>query len=260
MVAVIGFAIVMGALGVLVGVAVGNVIVYLFALAVVSRHGSDRSAAPGESREAFQSLAVILPSSLALAILFVTDVLLVKHFFNAADAGRYAAVAALGRAIFWGASGIAVVLFPKASVHESRGTPSHSLVVASIGICLLGGIAGLAVLSLGGGFVLTVFAGPAYAEAGPYLPWYAIAMTMLGGASVLVANGQARGRGDFLAILIPVTLAEPLLIVRFHQSLSQVVQVLSLSMAALFVGLVVLYLVQEGTRERPRVALEGSAA
>jgi O-antigen/teichoic acid export membrane protein len=260
LVAVIGFAAFMGAIGVLVGVAAGNVIVYLLALAVVGSRGSDRSPAPRESRAALRSLAVILPSSLALAILFGADVLVVKHFFNAGDAGRYAAVAALGRAIFWVASGIAVVLFPKASLHASRGTTSFHLVIASIGICLLGGIAGFALLSLGGAFVLTVFAGSAYTQAGSYLAWYAIAMTLLGGASVLVATGQARGRGDFLAVLIPVTLAEPLLIVRFHQSLSQVVQVLSLSMAVLFVGLAVLYLVQERVWVRPRVALEGSAA
>jgi O-antigen/teichoic acid export membrane protein len=260
LVAVIAFASLMGAIGVLVGIAAGNATVYLLALGVIGRPVSDRSIASRESREAFQSLAVILPSSLALAVLFGADILLVKHFFSAADAGHYAAVAALGRAIFWGASGIAVVLFPKASVNASHGTTSYHLVIASIAICLLSGIAGLALLSAGAGFALTVFAGPAYAQAGAYLPWYAIAMTMLGGASVLVANGQARGRSDFLAILIPVTLAEPLLIVRFHQSLGQVVQVLWLSMAVLFVGLVVLYLVQERQRVRPAVALQGSAA
>jgi len=260
LVAVISSAAFMGAIGVLVGIAAGNVIVYLLALSVVGGRGADRTPAPRESREALRSLAVILPGSLALAILFGADVLLVKHFFNAGDAGRYAAVAALGRAIFWGASGIGVVLFPKASLHASRGTTSFHLVIASIGICLLGGIAGFAVLSLGAGLVLTIFAGSAYAQAGSYLAWYAIAMTLLGAASVLVATGQARGRGDFLAILIPVTLVEPLMIVRFHQSLSQVVQVLSLSMAVLFVGLVVLYLVQERARVRPRVVLAGSAA
>jgi hypothetical protein len=125
---------------------------------------------------------------------------------------------------------------------------------------LLGGIAAWATFSLGSGFILTLFAGGAYIAAAPYLPWYAVAMTLLGGASVLVANGQAQGRGEFLAILIPVTLAEPLLMVRFHNSLSQVVQVLCLSMALLFVGLAVLYLVQQRARTRPALVLEGSAA
>jgi O-antigen/teichoic acid export membrane protein len=260
LVAAVAFAAFLGAIGVVIGVAVATLLVYLLALGMVGRPASDGSPGPLESREAFRSLAVILPSSLALAILFGADVLLVKHFFNTGDAGRYAAVAALGRAIFWGASGIALVLIPKAAMHESRGSNGSQLVLGSMAFCLVGSVVGLAILSLGSGFVLSVFAGPAYASAGSYLPWYAIAMTLLGGASVLVANGQAQGRADFLAILIPVTLAEPFLIVRFHQSLGQVVQVLSVLMAVLFVGLAVLYLVQERVRTRPELLLEGATA
>src|SRR6202022_4670424 len=154
LVAAVGFALFLGAVGVLIGVAFGNVAVYLLALVMVGRPRSARAALPKEPREAFRSLAVILPSSLALAVLFGADVLLVKHFFNAGDAGRYAAVAALGRAIFWGTSGIALVLIPKAAVHESRGSSGFPLVVASLGICLVGGVIGLTILSLGAGFVL----------------------------------------------------------------------------------------------------------
>src|SRR6202022_2970538 len=231
LVAAVGFALFLGAVGVLIGVAFGNVAVYLLALLMLGRPRSAPAALPKEPREAFRSLAVILPSSLALAVLFGTDVLLVKHFFSGGDAGRYAAVAALGRAIFWGASGITIVLFPKAALRASQGSSGVHLVLASVGLCLLGGLAGLAVLSLGAGFILTVFAGHAYVAASAYLPWYAIAMTLFGGASVLVANAQARGKADFLAVLIPVTLLEPVLIITFHHTLSQVVHVLSLSMA-----------------------------
>jgi len=260
LVAAVAFAGFYGAAGVLIGVAVGNIAIYLIAIAMVNRFRSARPAAPGESRRALRSLGVILPSSLALAVLFGTDVLLVKHFFSAGDAGRYAAVAALGRAIFWGASAVGLVLFPKAAVHETRGSSGSHLVLASLGLCLLGGVAGLAILSLGSGFVISAFAGAGYASAGAYLPWYALAMTLLGGASVLVANGQARGRGDFLAVLIPLTLLEPVLIISFHQTLIQVVQVLTLSMGALFGGLVMLYLVTERARTRAALVLEGATA
>jgi O-antigen/teichoic acid export membrane protein len=259
LVAAVGFALLLGAVGVLVGVAVGNVLAYLFALGMVGR--PLRPAAQlRESRDAFRSLAVILPSSVALAVLFGADVLLVKHFFNGGDAGRYAAVAALGRAIFWGASGITIVLFPKAALRASQGSSGVHLVLGSVGICLLGGLAGLAILSLGARVILTMFAGPAYVAASAYLPWYAIAMTLFGGASVLVANGQARGKTDFLAVLIPVTLLEPVLITAFHQTLSEVVLVLSISMAVLFVGLAALYIIQERTRVRPELVLEGATA
>jgi O-antigen/teichoic acid export membrane protein len=258
--AAVAFGAFFGAAGVLIGVAVGNVAIYLIAIAMVHDFRSARAAGPGESRRALRSLGVILPSSLALAVLFGTDVLVVKHFFNPGDAGRYAAVAALGRAIFWGASAVGLVLFPKAAVHESQRSSGSHLVVASLALCLFGGVAGLAILSFGSGFVISAFAGSAYASAGSYLPWYAVAMTFFGGASVLVANGQARGRGDFLAVLIPITLIEPIVIISFHQTLIQVVQVLTVSMAALFGGLVMLYLVTERVRTRVALVLEGATA
>jgi O-antigen/teichoic acid export membrane protein len=259
LIAAVSLAALLGVVGAFLGVALGNIVIYVLAFAMIHRTGYRRLASPNELGSAYRSLAVILPSSLALAVLFSTDVLLVKHFFNTVDAGRYAAVAALGRAIFWGAGGIALVLFPKAVVHERRGSNGSHLVLASIGMCLLGGAVALAIFSVSSGFVLSAFAGPAYASAGSYLPGYAIAMTLLGGASVLVAIGQARGKADFLVVLFLVMILEPALIIKFHQTLSQVVQVLTGSMAALFIGLAILYLIREHARAQS-VNILGNAA
>jgi O-antigen/teichoic acid export membrane protein len=198
-------------------------------------------------------MAIILVSGIALAVLFSSDVLLVKHFFAADDAGRYAAVAALGRAVFWGASGIALVLFPKAAAKRRSGSGSSLLVLASIGMCLAGGTMAWAIFSLQSRFLLTAFAGAAYASAASYLPMYGIAMTLLGCASVLVATGQARANTKMLAVLIPVTMLEPALIIRFHESLTQVVQLLSASMAVLFIGLAILFVLEEHRQAEPAV-------
>jgi O-antigen/teichoic acid export membrane protein len=135
---------------------------------------------------------VILVSGMALAVLFSSDVLLVKDFFAPDDAGKYATVAALGRAIFWAVGGIALVLFPKAVATSRNGGGGSVLVLASMGMCLVGGVMAWAVFSLEPRFLLTTFAGPAYAPASSYLPMYGVAMTLLGSASVLVATSQAR--------------------------------------------------------------------
>jgi O-antigen/teichoic acid export membrane protein len=256
----VGLAARYGAVGAMIGIALGNFLMYAVALATVHPSRAVHFVARAQWRAGLGSLGVILPSSLALAVLLSTDVLLVKHFFGTEEAGRYAAVAALGRIVFWGASGIGMVLFPKAVIHVTRGSNGSPLVMASLAMCLLGGAAVWVTFSLGSGFVLSMFAGGAYVAAGPYLPWYALAMTLFGGATVLVANGQARCNGDFLAVLIPVTVLEPALILRFHQTLMQVVQVLSISMVVLFFGLTVLYLVQERLRERPALMLERATA
>jgi hypothetical protein len=51
-----------------------------------------------------------------------------------------------------------------------------------------------------------------------------------------------------LAVLVPVMLLEPALIIRFHETLTQVVQLLSVSMAVLFIGLAVLFVLEEHRR------------
>src|SRR5439155_12803522 len=108
-------------------------------------------------------LAVILPSTLALSILLSADVLLVNHFFAGRTAGQYSAVAALGRAIFWGATGVSAVLFPKVIFNETQGRSGTGIVGASLSLVALGGVGGLIILVFASSSVLTAFAGPSYA-------------------------------------------------------------------------------------------------
>jgi O-antigen/teichoic acid export membrane protein len=182
-------------------------------------------------------LALILTSTLALSFLLSADVLLVKHFFGGRQAGEYAAVAALGRAIFWGAAGVAAVLFPKLVFTEGRGHSGTHIVVFSLGLVVVGGAAGLFILSWTSNLVLTAFAGAAYAGGAYYLPWYAVGMTLLGCASVLIATHQSRGGRAFLVVLLPTALAESLLITALHHSAMQVIVVMDLCLAALVGGL-----------------------
>src|SRR4029077_11828714 len=140
-------------------------------------------------------------------------------------------------AIFWGASGIAVVLFPKVISRTAQGRSAARLVGASLMLVTLGGLGGLALLTLGSKWILTAFAGPAYSDAARYLAWYAVGMTMLGGVAVLIAAHQSRGKAGFLAVLLPLSGLEPLLLIAFHTTLGQVVEVVDLWMAVILVGL-----------------------
>jgi hypothetical protein len=196
-------------------------------------------------RPAASYLAVVIPSTLALAVLLNADILLVKHFFASNVAGEYAAIAALGRAIFWGASGVATVLFPKVVFRRTKGAAGFGLVGVSLLLVVLGGLVSLSLLALSARWLLIAFAGQTYAEVAWILPWYGVGMILLGGGAVLIAAHQTHGNASFLAILLPLTLLEPVSIWVFHGSLAQVVAVVDLSMALVFVGLGILYLAQE---------------
>ncbi len=233
-----------GSVGIIAGISLASVVIYALGAAGLRKELSIKASErwwPSAARY----LAIVLPSTLALGVLLSTDVLLVKHFFSTQLAGEYSAVAALGRAIFWGASGVAAVLFPKIIARNVRGESGSHLIAASIALVAVGGLLGFGLLSISSRGLLVAFSGIGYAAAAGYLPWYAVGMTTLGGVAVLIATHQTTGRPDFLAVLLPLTLAEPVLIVAFHQSLLQVVQVVDISMALVFGGLAALYVIQQ---------------
>jgi O-antigen/teichoic acid export membrane protein len=245
--------VVYGPVGIVAGISVGGAVVYVIAGRMLRRKLAIKPRAPW-LRPAARYLALVLPSTLALAVLLSADVLVVKHFFPSRRAGEYASVAALGRAVFWGATGVAGVLFPKVVFRESQGRSGLPLVGASLGLVAVGGVGGLALLSVGSRWLLTAFAGSAYAEAAAFVPWYALGMTLFGAAAVLIAAQQSRGKPGFLAVLIPLTLLEPALLSAFHRDLMQLIQVLDIAMALLLAGVAIQFVIQQRSVQTFRFA------
>jgi O-antigen/teichoic acid export membrane protein len=245
--AALALAIVYGPLGIIAGISLATAAIYLAAHWKLRRKLSIKPRLQWMGPAA-RYLAVIVPSTLALAVLLSADVLVVKHFFAAQVAGEYAAVAAIGRAVFWGATGVATVLFPKVIFRESQGRSGSSVISASLGLVALGGLAGVGFLMFGSTWLLSAFAGSAYAKGAAYLPSYAIGMTLLGGVAVLIATHQSRAKPGFLTVLLPITLLEPALLLAFHGSLTQVIQVMDISIATIAIALGALYVWQEHAR------------
>jgi O-antigen/teichoic acid export membrane protein len=236
LIAAVALAILFGPVGVIAGISLAGFITYVAALWILRAKLSQRSDVDW-LKPALKYLAIVLPSTLALALLLSADVILVKHYFASTAAGDYSAVAALGRSIFWGAAAVSAVLFPKVVFAATRGRRTSAVVGASLALVAAGGLLGLALLAFASRWLLVAFAGSAYLGAALYLPWYAFGMTLLGGVSVLIATHQSRGRAGFLAVLLPLAALEPILITAFHQSLMEVVRVVDISMALLAVCL-----------------------
>jgi O-antigen/teichoic acid export membrane protein len=240
----LALGVVLGPLGIIAGISGASAVIYFVALSLLRSKIRIRPRLPW-LRPAAAYLSIVVPSALCLAALLSADVLLVKHYFSTQSAGEYSAVAAIGRAIFWGASGVAVVLFPKVVSRVVRGHGASQLVAASLVIVAIGGLAGVGLLWLASRWILIAFAGPAYAAAAGLLPWYGVGMILLGGVAVLIAAHQSSGKAGFLAVLIPLTMLEWALLIAFHQSLIQVVQVVDISMALVLGGLGALYVAQQ---------------
>jgi O-antigen/teichoic acid export membrane protein len=254
LVAAIAGGVIAGPLGIIAGMSMGTFFVYIVGIWLL-RHRFSRSGRGPWLGRATAYLAIVLPSTLALSVLLSSDVLLVKHYFAPSVAGEYAVVAAIGRAIFYGATGIATVLFPKMIFRGTRGESGSPLVRFSLLSVALGGLFGLGVLVFRSTWLITAFAGVAYVGGARYLLWYAVGMTMLGGASVLITVHQSLAKPAFLALLLPLALLEPGLIIAFHKSLTQVVIVVDASLALIVFALWILYALQApGRSSRPSLA------
>jgi len=172
-----------------------------------------------------------------LAIFSNIDVILVKHFFPATEAGYYAAAALFGRLVFFVAGPIASVMFPKVSDLMEKGLDYFSVLKKALALVfLISSAASLAFLLVPTWFILPLF-GQAYLPAASLLFLFGLSMLFYALSNMLVVFCLSVQRYFFLPNLFFFSALEIVLIYLFHSSLIQVLQVMLVSFALLFFSL-----------------------
>jgi len=113
-----------------------------------------------------------------------SDVILAKHFFEATEAGKYAAIALIGRVVFFGTWTIVTLLFPKVIQREKQGLPHLPLFWFSFGITAVFGLLIIMACVFFPELIISVLFGSAYLDVANLLWKYAIATTLFAGANV----------------------------------------------------------------------------
>jgi len=176
-------------------------------------------------------------SLVCLAIFSNIDVVLVKHFFPATEAGYYAAAALFGRLVFFVAGPIAGVMFPKVSDLMEKGLDYFSTLKKALALVfLISSAASLSFLLVPAWFILPLF-GEAYLPAASLLFLFGLSMLFFALSNMLVMFCLSVQRYFFLPILLFFSLLEIVLIYLFHSSLIQVLQMMLLSFFLLFLSL-----------------------
>lgn len=166
----------------------------------------------------------------AFAVLMNVDMLMVKHYFSAEQAGFYSAASLLGKAVVFTVSGIIMVMFPKVAELEARKQQTFLLLKKTlfygVVIALLAALTFTVVPNL----LIRILFGEKYLSVAPELLKYiGYAMFPLILINVIVNYNLAIHRWKFLNLLVVGTLMHILLLVIFHQSLKQVILVIGLS-------------------------------
>jgi O-antigen/teichoic acid export membrane protein len=200
-------------------------IVWLALLLVfVAPFARDRQRSPvPTASQARSSLVVTAVGVLTVAALTSLDVLVAKLLFPADEAGLYAGLSVVGKAVLFVGVTFGTVMFPIASERAVLGRDSRGLLARAIACTLaLSGLATLAI-ALMPQLVASLLVGASFQAAVGLLPLMGVAASMLGIVQLLLLYFMARGDGRTVALGVGFLVIEAALIAAFHASLRAMV-------------------------------------
>ena len=187
------------------------------------------------------AIYICSPAALAYALLFAVltniDLLMVKHYFPAEEAGLYAAASILGKTVLFLLYYMTQSLFPSSMEPGPGGVEAVKLLDRGLGFVLATALICLPVLVLFPAHVLAFLFGEPFAQAAPVLKLYALAAALMSAVSVFSGFSLARRRG-FIFPLAAACVLLPFLLSRFHGSMTEAVMAAGgVDLALVLIGL-----------------------
>lgn len=177
--------------------------------------------------------------TIATTSLYSSDLILVKHFFPAHEAGIYAALSTLGKIIFFGTGPIGAVMFPLVSQRNALGKPYKKIFLYSLLATLLLSLGVLSIYFWIPKLAIKLLYGSAYLEASTLLVWFGVFMSLFTFSSLLINYFLSLGKTRVVLLPAVAAFAQIILISFFHQSLLEVVTISTVVTALLLVSLLI---------------------
>lgn len=171
-----------------------------------------------------------------------SDIILVKHYFDNQQAGLYAALALIGRVVFFATWTIVTLLFPKVIQKEKNGEKHSHLFWGSL--LIVGGIGCSIILAclLMDELIINILFGSEYLSISPLLWKYAVATTLFACANVFAYYYMSLNKYFPVALSVLAGVAQIVLIVFYHSSIEQVILVQIILMACLLLAMTSYYI------------------
>ncbi len=184
----------------------------------------------------------INPITLLLAILtlfYSADLLLVKHFFSAYDAGLYSAMSLYGKVILFSAIPIAMILLPKGTEANVAHKKSSLLIKRAIILISALGLPLIISYFTFPEFIIHLTLGSKYIAASPLLGYYAIGIFLISISYILTfyAISLKQEKKIWLAMLLIWALEPMIIIFTSNKTLSTAITALVVSSALLILFL-----------------------
>jgi O-antigen/teichoic acid export membrane protein len=210
-----------GVLGAVGALTASVVAAFLFPGAQLKRDvGEALGSIPASFREGMQAIVFFVGQ----VVINNIDILLVKYFFSAPEAGLYAAVALVGRVLYFAAWSIVSAMFPISAATEKE---EESRQVVLMPLVLVLSISGTFAVALAAfpHLVVGIIFGKGFVQAEPLLSLYAVATGLYALSVVLMAYEMSRKIANTGWLQLVVSGLLVALIGIFHDSLRQVILV-----------------------------------
>ena len=173
---------------------------------------------------------------LGLTSLYSTDILFVKHFFSASQAGVYAALAILGKVIFYASSAIGLVLFPVLSERVAKKEQTKKLVYTGVAAVSVVSIFITGLYFLFPQTVIHLLFGNTYVGAVPLLGMFGIFLSLFSVGSILTIVNLALGNTGVWTVTLCSALLQIIGIIVFHDQIMTVIFVNIIVSSILTIG------------------------
>lgn len=237
------------------GVVAANAAAVAVAYLVAGSHLAHRIPNPLHASYIFREMCQAMVFFSGQVLINNCDIVLVKHFFLAQEAGLYAAVAMVGRVIFAFSSSVVNSMFPLVAGTRDEDRRDVKVIATSLGLVL--GIGSLIALALGiaPAWIWTSLFGSGFEIVGKYnLPYllalYAITTVVFSLSVVIITFEMSYKIANTSWMQLVFSCAVILAICRFHSSLLQVILVQLALMIILLICVAVPFLLQSFTNPR----------
>jgi len=184
-----------------------------------------------------------IPSALmtiGVTALYNTDVILVRHFLSAYEAGLYAALSVLGKIIFFGTAPVVTTMFPLVSEAHARGERYHRIFLLSL--MFLVAIAGSVTLlfTILPTFMMKLLIGSQYLDAAVYLAPFSLFLSLCAVIYLFVNFFLSIHRTRAVYVVVAGAIVQAVALSLFHPDISTVITI-SLSVTTLLTVILSFY-------------------
>lgn len=182
---------------------------------------------------------LVLFATSVFTFFYTADVLIIKSYFSAEEAGLYSGISAIAKILFFAVGPTAAVLLSSIKLKNSFKENSRVL-MKSLGISLLMGCAGIFTFYVFHDMVISLLIGGKYVPFAHYLPKVGLIMLLAGIANVLIFYFLALRRYFLIGLGIVGVAFMVNLFVRGHGTIDAVINNL---LGGLFFIIIILFLV-----------------